>query len=717
MAWEARCSQSRTFRWAGALLVVVAVWGLSAARASHEGAPSALCEDTGFLVATTGTGRTLDLSASGLVQDGAVKGVLSRPVTVTVKDGAGMPVPSLRIWFTMDAVEGAGIVAGTSVARDLVVTTDSSGRAAAQVKLGKKLGVYAVAAVVLDEHGDELGRFQGCMTALDYRQLVFGLFGGLGLFLFGMKLMTDALQLLAGARMKRILEALTANRCMALAVGAGVTAVIQSSSATTVMLVGFLNAGLMQLEQAIPIVFGANIGTTITGQLVAFNMAAYSLPAIGVALMLIILGPKRRHKTYGYALMGFGLLFLGMTTMSDVFKPLRGSPLVAQAFLDFSSNPLYGFAAGVVMTCIPQSSSATVGLTIAMAGSGLLPFAAAVPIIFGDNVGTTITAVLASLNANLAARRAASVHVLFNLVGSALMLGSFVVTDGAGHPLYLVVIDYLTPGDVFVGQNVARHVANAHTVFNVFWAFAFLPFTGLFATMACRILPEGSATKQVTLLEEHLLETPVLAIRQSQRQLETMLRVCRGMLVDCMEGLLERDETRFATLKDREDEVDNLQHDVTKYLVKLSQRQLSKDAARQIPRILHSVNDAERVSDIVIHLQQACHTLLGNDVQLSDEALQEVRLLHQTVLAIVDGTLKTVAEGDRDAAFETRRLVSEVEEQARSGRRANIERLGKGSCDPTAGVVFLDLLADLSRVASHLDNVAEAVAVRKMMTD
>ena len=669
-----------------------------------EKAPASLEEK----VIELGEEMPFNFTITGHQQSGQVEQKLKSPLRVEVEDSDGNPLEGFRVHLQSIGLEGAKLVCDGERSSRLQLNTDDEGRAQAFVELGKKLGVYKVEILFQDERGNELQRFVCKLTALDYRELFFGLFGGLGLFLFGMMLMTDALQVIAGSRMKRVLEFLTSRRIFALGVGAVVTAIIQSSSATTVMLVGLLNAGLMQFEQAIPIIFGANIGTTITGQLIAFKLSAYALPSIGVAFLLIMFGRNKRQKTYGYALIGFGLLFLGMGTMSGVFKPLRSSPVVAQVFIDFSHNPLLGFLVGIIMTCILQSSSATVGLTIALAGSGILPFAAAVPIIFGDNVGTTITAILASLNVNLAARRAACVHVLFNLLGSGLMLASLFVTNSQGHPIYLALIDGLTAGEVFEGQNVARHVANAHTVFNVLWGFAFLPFVGFFARLAIYLLPSRDEKRRITLLEEHLLENPELALTQSMAEVEEMLSISRRMFVDCMQGVLSSDDSFFAEIQKQEEKVDDLQEAVTDYLIKLSQERIGEKSAKQLPHVLHSVNDVERISDIVVVIMRSVESMFEKDLKLSEEARLEIEKIYGRVLEVFERVLLVVATGDCKIAEEARKVDREVDDLEALAREHHLERLKLGSCEPLAGMVFLDIVCELEKISNRLDNVAQA---------
>lgn len=656
------------------------------------------------------SGRAYTVGVHGDSQDGRVEELAGRPLAVRVVDAEGKPVPGFHV--TWQSLGGGGrlmVGADDEPRARIKVDTDSDGRSQVLLRYGKDLGVCRIEAVVHNRNNEEVFRRVFQETALDYEKLLFCLFGGLGLFLFGMKMMTDSLQVLAGDRLRYILEVLTRNRLVGLGVGAFVTAIIQSSSATTVMLVGFLNAGLMQLRQAIPIIFGANIGTTITGQMVAFNLGKYALPAIAVAFLLIMTASRKKYVNAGYVLMGFGLLFLGMETMSDVFKPLRSSPLVSGAFLAVGASPSLGFLVGLVATCILQSSSATVGLVITMAGSGLLGFEAAVPIIFGTNVGTTITAVLASLTANVAARRAATVHVAFNLVGSFIMLASLGLTSSSGHPLYYDFINRITAGDIFASQpeNVARHVANAHTWFNVIFGFFFLPFSSLFDRLAGLIIG-GEAEGKVTRLESHLLDNPELALAMTVAELEDMGRTARSMLVDAVEGFVRRDDRFYLTLAEREDEVDEEQSAITHYLVELSQHAMGPQAAERIPGLLHSVNDIERVADICENLMQLGERAIGRNLPFTDQAIEEIRRLYGKVLEMMDRVLLCLATDDRAQAISARHVEHDVNHLEDSYRRNHIRRLKEGECNPVSGIVFLDFIGNLEKIGDHLDNVAQA---------
>ncbi len=373
------------------------------------------------------------------------------------------------------------------------------------------------------------------------QKLIFGLVGGLGLFLFGMKIMSEGLQKVAGSRMRKILSALTSNRIVGALVGIAVTAIIQSSSATTVMVVGFVNAGLMSLVQSIGIILGANIGTTVTAQLIAFKITKFALPAIGIGAGFKLFAKNRKWSYFGEILLGFGLLFFGLSVMKSAFDPLKTSDEFHQLFMAVGNNHLLGVLIGAILTMLVQSSSATIGITIALASSGILSFDASVALILGENIGTTITANLAAIGTNLAARRTAFAHFLFNSLGVCYMLIFF--------PFFLHFISSITPGDAdFVIQTqdqiarmggeigdkpfIARHIANTHTMFNIVNTIIFLPLVGLLAKLSTLVIRgrEENVEFHLKYLDNRVLSTPPIALAQARSETRRMAQIAREMV-------------------------------------------------------------------------------------------------------------------------------------------------------------------------------------------
>jgi phosphate:Na+ symporter len=446
------------------------------------------------------------------------------------------------------------------------------------------------------------------MSVLLSQKLLFGLLGGLGLFLFGMKIMSEGLQKIAGERMRQILAALTNNRIVGTLVGIAVTAIIQSSSATTVMVVGFVNAGLMSLVQSIGVVMGANIGTTVTAQLIAFKITKYALPAIGIGAGLKLFSRNKKYVYIGEIILGFGILFFGLSTMKHAFNPLKHSEEFRQLFLLVGDYKLLGVLIGALLTVIVQSSSATIGITLALASSGLISFEASVALILGENIGTTITANLAAIGTNVAAKRTAFAHFLFNALGTLYMLILM--------PFYMKFISSITPGDAdFVIQTqvqaesfaaaigdkpyIARHIANTHTMFNIINVLVFLPFVGLLAKLSTLIIrgEDESDRMQVRCIDSRVLNTPPIAIGQARRETLRMAQIALEMVDRTNQFLEDGNMKCIRGLEKREELVDLLQKEITSFVVQLSQRSISTQTSESIGSLMHMVNDLERIGD------------------------------------------------------------------------------------------------------------------------
>ncbi|MGK2943548.1 MAG: Na/Pi cotransporter family protein, partial [Desulfuromonadales bacterium] len=405
------------------------------------------------------------------------------------------------------------------------------------------------------------------------QKLIFGLMGGLGLFLFGMKILSEGLQKVAGNRMQKILAALTNNRVVGALVGIAVTAIIQSSSATTVMVVGFVNAGLMSLVQSIGVILGANIGTTVTAQLIAFKITKYALPAIGIGAAFKLFSRNRKWSYFGEILLGFGLLFFGLSVMKSAFDPLKASEEFRQVFMVVGNNHLLGVLIGAVLTVVVQSSSATIGITIALASTGLLSFEASVALILGENIGTTMTANLAAIGTSLTARRTAFAHFLFNALGVCYMLALF--------PLFLQFVSALTPGDAdFVIQTqeqvarmggeigdkpfIARHIANTHTMFNVVNTIIFLPMVGLLAKLSTFAIRghEKETDFHLKYLDNRVLSTPPIALAQARSETRRMAQIAQEMVDETLRFLQDNDLKRIPGLQNKENLTDVLQKEI-----------------------------------------------------------------------------------------------------------------------------------------------------------
>ncbi len=633
-----------------------------------------------------------------------------------------LPVPGVNVFFRTE-----GSASGSRMGASVVVT-DADGRAVTNWQLSDSTQRNFASVEIQDDRSyiPEPDRYhvrsiEFVAMAIDKKTMLISLLGGLAVFIFGMKLMSGGLRRIADRRLKSILQSMTKNRFRAVGIGTGLTAAVQSSSAVTVMVVGFVNAGLLTLPQAIGVVFGANIGTTVTAQIIAFRLDELAYPAVIVGLLMSSLGRRMATKAAGEAILGFGLLFLGMSTMSDILKPLRYSPEFGALFHLFDCAPVNGLIPigpvlisiliGTVTTIMVQSSSATIGLVLALASQGMLNFYTAFAVVLGDNIGTTITAILASLGGNRNAKRAAAAHTLFNVFGAAYMVALMLLPVWNGQPLFLGFVDWVTPGAVFAGspENLTRHIANAHTLFNVFNVVLFLPFIGLMAAVVRRIVPLSDADQESILvyLEPHLLETPQLALGQAVREVAYMVRRAQKSINEGCELFLDGSTDMIKKIEQREELIDRLQEEITAYLVELSGKPMSPEEARMVPGLIHAVNDAERIGDHSMNLVELAELKRKYKHRLSDEAVADIRRLLDIINQQFAATCRALEQGDEGAVDRVLYKEGIITEIMTDASEAHVARLESGHCGLQAGVVFLDLLAHLERVGDHLMNIAE----------
>lgn len=536
--------------------------------------------------------------------------------------------------------------------------------------------------------------------------MVFGLAGGLGLFLYGMVLLGEGLRRAAGDRIKGILAALTSTQIRGVLVGAIVTAVIQSSSATTVMLVGFVNAGLMTLRQAIGVIMGANIGTTMTAQLIAFDLAAYALPAIGLGCLLVLLSRRRVTRSVGEVLLGFGLLFLGLTVMSEAVAPLRTNPAFSRAMHAFGGNPILGVLVGLGMTLIIQSSSATVGIlmAVAVASPDVITLDVAVPILFGDNIGTCITAILASIGTNRTARRTAVVHLLFNVFGTVIFMTLL-------RPFIWGV------GLLSAGADIQRQIANAHTMFNVLTTMIWLPGAGLLEKMATRLVPGVDAVDEAVprYLDRHVFGTPGIALGLARRELVRVAEVSAVMLSTARKALTEPYvEALEGQIASMEGVVDRVSREIVLYCSQLvAGGQLTTSQSDILARLMHTAGDVERIADCSEQLMRYARDRAEDKVPMSDEAIEEVNRVFDVAEAMVEDGIKALAGEDHEAAQGVYNIHPGLDDLTETLRVNHIRRLNEGVCDPRAGIVFVEVMNTVERVGDLAVNLADAVMGRK----
>ena len=532
--------------------------------------------------------------------------------------------------------------------------------------------------------------------------------GGLAIFILGMKMMSDGLHNVAGEKMRTILRLFSANRFVAITSGALVTCVIQSSSATTVMVVGFINAGLLNLTQGIGLMFGAHVGTTITAQLVAFKISWLIMPAIILGLLLSFI-PRQRIISWGETIIGFGFLFHGMTLMSDALSSID-KVIFANAFQLFNCQPVDGIiplfsllgaiCVGMIATMIIQSSSACTGIIIALGASGLIDIYTAVPLVLGSNIGTTVTAQLAALTANRVAKQAALANTLSNIVGVSILCLSFLITID-GVPAFFALINWF-------GGDAARQIANAHTAFNVFTTILLLPFIPFFVKICEKILPVKNNKVKYQRLEPHLLDTPPIALAQTTSSLRQMLQKAWKM-IDCSLKIYidndEKNQSIVRQLEKREADIDERQKDITEYLSQLMRRNLTKQQAEQIPMLLHCTNDVERIGDHTEIIRNITEKLNNDNIRFSPEAEAEFSRLHKTLTDLADSSIDLLADNDMECHDRAKLIQQRIFSMLDQSEAEHLARINSGECRPQVGILYLELLEEIRKISRHLENI------------
>ncbi|MFA5099439.1 MAG: Na/Pi cotransporter family protein [Candidatus Omnitrophota bacterium] len=529
------------------------------------------------------------------------------------------------------------------------------------------------------------------------KEIIFGVVGGLGLFIYGIAEMSEGLHKASGDKMRKILHSLTGSPIRGVLVGAGITSVIQSSSATTVMVVGFVNAGLMSIVQALGVIFGANIGTTITGQLIAFKLTDYALPIIGVGMLILLFAKKKTHKYIGEFLMGFGILFLGLNILTQVIAPLGEYAWFNNLFLTFGKNPFLGILAGFVVTAVLQSSSVTTGMVISLAMVDLIDLKAAIPLMLGCNIGTCVTALIASVGTNVSARRAAMGHIMFNIIGALIFLPFL---NAFGH------LAAMTSG------SLPRQIANVNTIFNVLNTLVFVPFIPFFASVLTRII-KGKEEEEIEsmpkYLERHLLNTPPIAIEAATKEIVRVLGITQKMVSTAMDGFYRNNTRNMERITRSEEAVDSLRTAITNYLVEIMQQELNPDESRKIPALIHAVNDVERIGDHAENLRDLVEQRIERALPLSNDAVAELKAMGADIDGMIGCSIAALSSNNLDEAkkvFEQECRVNALRDKLKNN---HVKRLEQGACNVLSGVIFLDTISNLEKIGDHLNNVAQAV--------
>lgn len=535
---------------------------------------------------------------------------------------------------------------------------------------------------------------------------ILSLLGGLALFLYGMQMMSNGLEAAAGNKMKQILEKLTANRFLGVAVGAAITAVIQSSSATTVMVVGFVNSGMMTLSQAVWIIMGANIGTTITGQLIALDvgMMAPLFAFIGVAMVVFLKAPKAHH--YGEILAGLGVLFIGMGMMSDSMSPLRDVPEFVSLMTKFS-NPIIGIAVGAAFTAVIQSSSASVGILQSLAGNGLLGLGDAVFVLFGQNIGTCITAVLAAIGTSKNAKRTTLIHLSFNVIGTVIFTVICLVS-----PL-TALIESLTPG------NAPAQIANMHTLFNIVTTLVLLPFGQYLAVVARKLLPDSKEeTKEEEILafanDEFMknnlqLGFSAVYLKQLGEEIGKMLQLAKENVDLCFEAVLKKDTEAAEKAEETEETIDLMNKELGRYISKILIHDKTGNDIEAIEEYFRVIGNIERIGDHAVNIGGYVHVMDKNEVTFSEDAKAELKKMQEICRYALERLTKM--EGDStEWLSKIAALEQQMDDMTETYRENHIERMKQGLCSEQGCILFSELLTDFERIGDHMLNIAQAYA-------
>lgn len=543
---------------------------------------------------------------------------------------------------------------------------------------------------------------------MNYAEMIIPFIGGLALFIYGMNIMAQGLQNAAGSKMKSILEALTQNKFMGIALGALVTAIIQSSSATTVMVVGFVNAGLMNLGQAMGVIMGANIGTTVTSWLVSsaewakmFSPATIAPLAVMLGVILLMSGKSARRKEVASIIIGFGVLFIGIETMSASVEPLQDSEAFRSIFVTLGRNPLLGIFAGTFVTAIIQSSSASQGILLSLAASGLVPFNAAVYIIMGQNIGTCVTALISGIGATKTAKCVGYMHLMFNVIGTVVFS--------------IIAVFYLTNINPAIGEGIITQtqISVIHTAFNIGTTIIVLPLSNYIIKAAMKIngVKENDCKdeSQLVHLDKRMMETPSLAVEGAKLETIRLGQIALDNLQMASAALLEKDHTKIEEVKHREHVIDNVCDSISEYLIKLCALQISEKENQTVMSLLNAIGDMERVGDHAENIAEIAEEMEKEDISFSQMAKAELKEMSHAAIASYQNALKALNDDNITYAMKTTVLEEQVDALEKQLRASHIDRLSNAECNVNSGIHFLELLGNLERISDHAMNIAQVV--------
>lgn len=541
---------------------------------------------------------------------------------------------------------------------------------------------------------------------MDYVSIILPFIGGLGMFIYGMQIMAQGLENAAGSKMKSLLEVLTKNKFFGVLLGAFITAVIQSSSATTVMVVGFVNAGIMNLTQAMGVIMGANIGTTVTGWLVSSVEWAKALSpsniapvAVMIGVIVMLTGKRRSTKDISSIIVGFGILFIGITTMSDAVEPLQQSEAFCNLFVTLGHSPFLGIVAGALVTAVIQSSSASVGILQSLAAAGLVPFNAAVYIIMGQNIGTCVTAIMSSIGAKKTAKTAAVMHLLFNIIGTIIF-----------SVVAIVFFKVINPG-FGEGLITQTEISTVHTIFNIGTTILLFPVSDWIIKLAKKLEREDSddVDEGQVLLDDRMLETPSIALQSTVSEMVRMGHVVRGTMDRTRDVLITKKREEIEKIREEETIADGLCKGITEYAIKLNTLSINEKEHQEVASILQIVSDIERVSDYCENISEFAENLKDQKASFSEIAREEIQQMEDICIDCFRYAIEALEERSKEKAMKVIEKESQADELEIALRTAHMKRLARNECSTESGIVFLDALVCLERISDHARNIAEEI--------
>lgn len=541
---------------------------------------------------------------------------------------------------------------------------------------------------------------------MDYVSIILPFIGGLGMFIYGMQIMAQGLENAAGSKMKSLLEVLTKNKFFGVLLGAFITAVIQSSSATTVMVVGFVNAGIMNLTQAMGVIMGANIGTTVTGWLVssvewakALSPANIAPVAVMIGVIVMLTGKRRSTKDISSIIVGFGILFIGITTMSDAVGPLQQSEAFCNLFVTLGHSPFLGIVAGALVTAVIQSSSASVGILQSLAAAGLVPFNAAVYIIMGQNIGTCVTAIMSSIGAKKTAKTAAVMHLLFNIIGTIIF-----------SVVAIVFFKVINPG-FGEGLITQTEISTVHTIFNIGTTILLFPVSDWIIKLAKKLEREDSddVDEGQVLLDDRMLETPSIALQSTVSEMVRMGHVVRGTMDRTRDVLITKKREEIEKIREEETIADGLCKGITEYAIKLNTLSINEKEHQEVASILQIVSDIERVSDYCENISEFAENLKDQKASFSEIAREEIQQMEDVCIDCFRYAIEALEERSKEKAMKVIEKESQADELEIALRTAHMKRLARNECSTESGIVFLDALVCLERISDHARNIAEEI--------